>query len=86
MKAPQAASRLFIGIYPTGVVYADRHQEQNRDYKRLAFLPYKELTLEWSPDVPDELRKRIERHAQTIICRKGQPFDLGACSPIILGE
>src|SRR4051812_49130421 len=39
----QNAERLFIGLLPCGVVYADRLQEVERDYKRLAFLPYDTL-------------------------------------------
>ena len=53
--------RLVIGNYPEGIVYADHFVEEHGDYKRLAFLSYRTLTLELSPHVPDFLRERIKR-------------------------
>jgi hypothetical protein len=41
------APRLFIGVFPCGISYADRHHEEYGDYKALAFLPYESLTLEF---------------------------------------
>lgn len=38
--------RLFIGMYPEGIVYADRGREEHGDYMRVAFLPYSTLKLE----------------------------------------
>src|SRR3546814_11285018 len=32
--------RIFSGIYPAGIVYADRTRQKGGDYARLAFLPY----------------------------------------------
>lgn len=37
--------RLFSGVYPCGIVYADRYREKGGDYARLAFLPYDTLQL-----------------------------------------
>lgn len=52
-------NRLFIGVYPGGIVYADRHNEEHGDYKRLAFLPYQGMELQVEKDCPPELEARI---------------------------
>lgn len=79
-------SRLFIGIFPCGIVYADREVEENHDYKRLAFLPYHTLQLQEEPLVPLHLLDRIRNDAASIVERKGQPFMISASQSIILGE
>jgi len=70
--------RLFIGTYPTGIRYADKKRERDGDYLPLAFLPFKELTLEWQPrvSVPLDLRYQIERHAERIRARRGEDFQV----------
>ena len=78
--------RLFIGNYPEGIVYADRFVEEHGDYKRLAFLSYRTLTLELSPHVPDFLRERIEEDAAAIQARSGQQYQIsGSGQSIQLG-
>src|SRR3546814_11083186 len=42
--------RIFSGIYPAGIVYADRTRQTGGDYARLAFLPYDTLALAFSTD------------------------------------
>ena len=69
---PPQPDRLFIGLFPGGVVYADRTREEHGDYKRLAFLPWHSLVLEVKPDCPADLRRRIEADAATYIARRGQ--------------
>lgn len=62
-KNPSLSDRLFIGMYPTGIVYADRAHEIDGDYARIAFLPYSTLQLRWAPGVrelPPELRRAVE--------------------------
>ena len=84
---PSGRDRLFIGVYPTGLVYADRAVEVHGDYKRLAFLPYRELVLKVEPDCPAELRAMIEADAATVIARRGERFDTSACGQhVTLGE
>ena len=79
--------RLFIGVFPGGLSYADRWTEQHGDYKRLAFLPYSTLALQVEPDCPPDLRQEIESHAATIIARRGQPFQVSACGQTVtLGQ
>jgi hypothetical protein len=69
--------RLFIGNYPCGIVYADRHNEEHGDYKRLAFLPYDGMELEFAKDCPEELKERSQLADKRSNCdgmtpRKGQ--------------
>ena len=71
--------RLFIGIYPGGIVYADREREINGDYARLAFLSYRTLALEIEPKCPAELRERIVAGAARIIAMRGQSFPIDSC-------
>jgi len=64
--------RLFIGVYPEGIVYADRYVQPHGDYKRLAFLSYRSLALTFSDEqcLP-ELRKKIVTHAATLQEKRG---------------
>jgi len=48
----QKLPQLFIGVFPCGISYADRHHEEQGDYKSLAFLPYNSLILEFARVVP----------------------------------
>jgi len=75
--------RLFIGIFPGGIVYSDRHHEKDGDYKRLAFLPYHELTLKLESDCPAVMVGEIRQHAQTIINRRGQQFSVSTCNQTV---
>jgi hypothetical protein len=81
------ADQVFIGVYPCGLVYADRCHLLAGDYKRLAFLPYKELTLDLEKDCPPELIPHIQAHAATIIAQRGQEFQISTSGQtIILGQ
>jgi hypothetical protein len=81
------SSRLFAGVYPTGIAYADKERERDGDYLRVAFLPFSTLRLQWSPgNHPAELREEIEHDATQIIARRGQPFEVDASGQtVILG-
>lgn len=85
--ARNPSGRLFAGTYPTGIVYADRAQEVDGDYKRIAFLPYGSLRLQWSAgSIPAELRAEVEADAAAIIARRGQPFEISSSGQtVILG-
>jgi hypothetical protein len=39
-------ANIFAGIFPTGVIYADKSKEEHGDYKKIAFLPFDTLKLE----------------------------------------
>lgn len=69
--------RLFIGVYPTGIVYADRQEEEHGDYKRLAFLSYRTLELEWEQDaVIASLTQAIRWHAKGMQAKRGEHFQV----------
>lgn len=73
------ADRLFSGVYPTGIVYADRKREKGGDYLRLAFLSFGSLQLEWEPvTMLAELRAAIERDAATIVAKRGEQFQVSS--------
>ena len=70
--------RLFIGIYPGGVVYSDRWFERHHDYMRLAFLPYTTLRVEFQDDCPADLRAEIEQHVREMNLQVGQQFQISS--------
>lgn len=57
------SERLFVGMFPACIVYADFTREKAGDYARLATLPYGTLELAFERDCPLGLRDVIERHA-----------------------
>ena len=67
---------LFIGVFSTGVCYADRTRERDGDYVRLAFLPFRTLVLEMQRTCPPELRDRIEDDARHMQNRRGEWFEV----------
>lgn len=69
------ADLLFVGVYPAGIVYADKSVEKAGDYKRVAFLPYKTLVLEVD-DRKSPLLKLAQSHAAGIAARRGELFVL----------
>ena len=75
--------RIFIGIYPTGILYADRQREVQGDYARLAFLPWS-LVPEFARDCPPELRPEIEAHMATVQARRGEDFEVSGCGQTVL--
>ncbi len=78
--------RLFAGLYPCGIVYADRHREKHGDYARLAFLPYASLVLDVEKDCPPQLAERIRKDAAQIQAKRGQPFRIAGNMIITLGS
>lgn len=82
MKTP----RLFVGIFPAGISYADRGRELHGDYAKLAFLAFATLELRVCDGCPAELRAEIEAHAATIQARRGEAFEVTASGQtVILG-
>ena len=68
--------RLFIGIFPTGIAYADRQREVAGDYQRLAFLSFATLELEIECDCPADLASRIRSDAASMQLRRGEQFPI----------
>lgn len=80
------AQRLFVGVYPTGIVYADRQRERHGDYLRLAFPPFRTLELEWESDVlvPLGLSEEIIRHARHLQVRRGEAYEVSSSGQKVL--
>ena len=80
------SDRLFIGIYPAGIVYADRSTQEHGDYKKLAFLSYATLSLVVY-HCPVELLAEIHGHASDVIAQRGKQFKVSASGQTVtLGE
>lgn len=67
---------IFVGIYTEGILYADRQQEVERDYKRIAFLFFGTLELEVKDDCPPHLASDVREHAAGIQSRRGERFEI----------
>ena len=80
---PHFDHRLFVGIFPGGIVYADRQNETRGDYERLAFLPYNTLLLDMKEGCPCELLAQIEAHAVTLQSHHGELFRISACGQTV---
>lgn len=68
--------RLFIGVFPTGIGYADRTVERDGDFARLGFLSFRTLDLEIEDDCPEDLASDVRRHAATIQAMRGQDYQV----------
>lgn len=79
-----AEDLIFEGIFPAGIVYADRTRQEGGDYKKLAFLAYSSLALSFEKDCPKTLRAEITRRAQEIQSRRGQQFQISTCGQTVL--
>lgn len=79
--------KIFIGVRPTGIGYCDQTKEVGGDYKKLAFLPFRELVLKIEPDCPAELEAFIRQDAQGVIDKRGEAFPVSTCGQtVILGS
>lgn len=78
--------RIFVGVFPAGICYADRLTEKDGDYKKLAFLSFSTLKLEFRNDCPRELRDEIQQDAASLQARKGSAFQISTCGQtVVLG-
>lgn len=75
--------RLFIGVFPTGIGYADTGREEHGDYKKLAFLPFSSLTLQFYPGAA-AFKSAIQRHAKTIQAKRGQDYAVDSVGHTVL--
>lgn len=76
--------RIFIGVFPGGISYADRQREKHGDYARLAFLPYDTLELKVEPDCPAELRPQIETDAAAVQAKRGELFQISSAGQTVM--
>ncbi|WP_018234180.1 hypothetical protein [Thioalkalivibrio thiocyanodenitrificans] len=83
----KSEDRLFAGVYPTGIVYADRTVDEDGDYKRLAFLEFATLELTYRGPCPRELKSRIDADVESIRALKGQHFSISTSGQsVVLGR
>lgn len=79
--------RLFIGVYPGGVVYADRKKTVQGDYARVGFLPYDSLEFKAERGADAKLVAEARAHAEKIAARRGEPFSISSSGQtVILGR
>ena len=79
--------RLFIGVYCTGIVYADRKIEESGDYRRVGFLPYDTLVFQPHKIADKGLLAEAMQHAATIQAKRGEKFQVSTVGQyVILGE
>lgn len=83
-EAKAARERLFMGVYPAGIVYADRKYEVGGDYARLGFLPYDTLELSLEKRCTGELRKLVVAEASKMQARRGQQFKISTAGQTVL--
>ncbi len=87
VKPKTVDDRLFVGVMPTGIVYADRSREVDGDYARCAFLPFDTLALEVAPKCPRDMLGAIKADAATIIARRGEQFKISTSGhTVVLGS
>jgi hypothetical protein len=80
------SERLFIGVYPAGISYADRSREKHGDYARCAFLSFGSLKLDVEPDCPKSLLGLIKRDAAKVQAKRGEQYVVsGSGQTVLLG-
>lgn len=81
-QAAGMRDRLFIGIFPTGISYADRATEEHGDYAKVAFLSYESLELEIRrPRSP--LLPLIREDAARMQARRGEDFQVSTAGQTV---
>lgn len=83
LRAEAVKSRLFIGTYPCGIVYADRYKEEHGDYKRLCFLPFNGMEPDWSIGSHHPLYAAILRDVRAMQARDGQEFQVSTAGQAV---
>jgi hypothetical protein len=80
---PDYSARIFSGVFPCGISYADRARERHGDYVTLAFLSFRTLALEYAADCPPELRAWIATDAAAIQARRGETFQVSTAGQTV---
>lgn len=76
--------RIFAGVFPCGISYADKEREKDGDFARLAFLYFASLELRFEKDCPASLRPEIEADAATIQARRGEHYQTSTTGQTVL--
>lgn len=82
------SDRLFSGVYPTGIVYADRARSRGGDYERVAFLSFSTLELEVARgQEKSPLLPLVREDAARLQARRGQRYEVSASGQyVVLGH
>lgn len=76
--------RLFAGVFPCGIGYADRAVEENGDFKHLAFLSFRTLKLELRAGCQAEFCALIKKDAAVIQSRRGEQYQVSTSGQTVL--
>lgn len=77
------ADRLFVGVMPAGISYADKTIDEDGDYARVASLSYSTLVLViYHPRSP--LLPLIREDAERMQARRGQMFQVSTAGQTVL--
>lgn len=71
---PMMRDRIFCGVFPTGLVWADRCVEVQGDYKRLAYLCFATLEHIIEPSCPRELLPSILKDIEAVKAKRGMQY------------
>lgn len=86
----QANDALFIGVYPTGLVFSHRGLEKDGDYLRVGFMPYDTLELaeeRWFSELDPEIAALVREEVNDMKAKKGQLYPISSCNQtVLLGE
>ncbi len=77
--------RIFVCIYPCGIVFADRFRKRHGEHVQLAFLPYTTLVLEFEKACDSALRLEIEASVRAMNLKAGDRFRIAGNCEIVLG-
>ncbi|MGH8159184.1 MAG: hypothetical protein ACREPQ_13760 [Rhodanobacter sp.] len=81
---PVKHNRIFAGMFPCGISYADRHTIKGSDYKRLAFLPYDTLELQIEKSCPKDLKEWILADAAKYQAMQGSSLSISVSGQTVL--
>ncbi len=71
------AERLFCGVFPEGFSWADRAKQEHGDYKKVAFLSFRDLKFTVC-DPASPLLATVKREAAKLQARRGERFETSA--------
>lgn len=77
------ADRLFIGIFPAGISYADKEREEHGEWLRLAFFDFATLQLQVGSKCSEEFEKIIRRDAAQIMRKAGEQYETSGCGQTV---
>ena len=86
MAKATLSDEIFVGIFPTGLVYADTSYEVDGDYAKLAFLSFGTLVLDVEQRATKEQARQIRNHAARLRARPGEEYRISQSGQtIVLG-